>query len=116
MIELLLTVLLVSAMATDCIQTEHWIDGTIDNPIKLPNGTQLYEVNTILAGRPENREVYFDFAERVAINISMLDPPLSTAILAGYVFYWGKTIITNNNVSKQNDLPLYYAIQHKIYF
>lgn len=100
-----------SALATDCLQTQHWIAGTRDDPILSPFEFSTYELNPILAGHPELRKPYFDFlASTVEIAPTMLSPPLSVAYV-GYIAIGDTlTAIRNNALSRQAGFPEYWVL------
>ncbi len=114
--EFLLLVFLTSLVATDTCQTEHWIEGTIDSPIKLGDG-YYYEVNTFLAGKPERREPYFDFLSTVIYLIpEYTPPPVTSILLAGLSAYWFDVVSNNYNNLRRERGERFARLQFRLSF
>lgn len=103
-----------SAFTTDRLQTQHWIDGTPENPLATPAGGFVYETNTILAGRPYMLDLYFDFWEAVVEAAPrMLSPPLALAVVGWIAFEDGRTVTRNNRLAREQGLPEYYMFSYR---
>jgi hypothetical protein len=100
-----------SALATDCLQTQHWINGTRDNPVVSPLGIGVAEGNPVLAGKAHLREPYFKgFAFAVEAAPKMLSPPLALAYV-GYVAVGGtRTVVRNNRTCRGVGFPEYFML------
>lgn len=108
----ILQLLAFSALATDCLQTAHWVEGTPDSPVLSPSGLPVYELNPVLAGHEEKREPYFRFLERVAeVAPKMLSPPVAAAVLAWIVLDDGRTVVDNNRLCKAAGFPSYVMLK-----
>ena len=113
----ILQLLAFSALATDCAQTAHWIEGTAEEPILSPAGWPTYELNPILAGHPEKREAYFAWWRRVAEAAPrMLSPPVATALLAWIAIEDGQTVLRNNRFSQEAGFPVYWMVAWQWHF
>lgn len=110
----ILVLIATSALATDRLQTQHWIDGTPSNPLATPAGGFVYETNPILAGRPYMLDPYFDFWEAVVEAAPrMLSPPLALAVVGWIAFEDGRTVIRNNELSRQQGFPEYVMLKYR---
>lgn len=100
-----------SALATDCLQTQHWIAGTRDDPVLSPFGFYTYELNPILAGHPELCEPYFEFlASIVEIAPMMLSPPIATAYVGYIAVGDALTVVRNNASCRKMGFPEYWML------
>lgn len=103
-----------SALATDRLQTQHWIAGAPSNPLATPAGGFVYEVNPILAGRPYMLDPYFDFWEAVVEAAPrMLSPPLALAVPGWIAFEDGRTVLRNNELAAREGLPRYWMLAYR---
>lgn len=113
---LALSVLLQSVEATDRLQTEHWIKGTKTAPLTTPSGEGVYEANPVLAGRPGEREEYFDFWEAAAAQApqsEFADTPLGKAALAAWAIGQTGLVVKNNETARRLGLPEHWMLMFR---
>lgn len=103
-----------SALYTDKLQTQHWIDGTKQKPVRSPNGFPVYEVNPIVASRPELREPYFRFlGDMTELMTQYMEPPLSTLLLGAWALSALANVAKNNGFSKTYGFPQYWGLSYR---
>lgn len=108
-----LAFLLQSALATDRLQTQHWVKGTPDRPVTTPSGQLVYEVNPLLAGQPEAMHGYFDVldtAAQQAPSEPAASTMLGTAALAAWAAGQSNLVGRNNDLARKTGLPQYWML------
>lgn len=106
-----------SALATDCAQTKHWIEGTVEKPVLCPDGSLVCEGNSILAGHPDKRTTFFAWWRRVAEAAPhMLSPPAAMALLTWIALEDGRTAIESNEFSSRVGFPTYWVVAWQWHF
>ncbi len=112
-----LAFLALSALATDRLQTQHWIEGTASNPLATPAGGFVYEANPVLAGRPWMLDPYFDFLEGVTEAMPrMLSPPWSVPVQALWAAAAIANVARNNDLAREQGLPRYWMLAYRCRF
>lgn len=103
-----------SALATDCAQSRHWIEGTREHPVPTPAGGWVYETNPLVAGRPEALE---SCARLLATAIEaaprMLSPPLAALAIGAFAVEDVLAVLHNNRLSAEDGLPQYWMIAYR---
>lgn len=103
-----------SALATDCLQSQHWIEGTREHPVPTPAGGWTYEVNPFVAGRPEALELCARLlAAGIEVAPRMLSPPFAALAIGAFAVEDVLTVLSNNRFAAEQGLPQYWMIAYR---